>query len=118
MTYEELKDTEINKLIEQTDLLKLAKECLSIVDSSTLKDKEITMLIQSAISDLNRLEIDVKEHIEDNLVKNTIMIYVKAHFGDGDINKKIEYLKRYKSNLRELQFSLEYRIKEEVDNNA
>ena len=118
MTYEELKDTEINKLIEQTDLLKLAKECLSIVDSSTLKDKEITMLIQSAISDLNRLEIDVKGHIEDNLVKNTIMIYVKAHYGDGDINKRIEYLKRYKSNLRELQFSLEYRKKEEVDNNA
>ena len=100
------------------ELLKLAKECLSIVDSSTLKDKEITMLIQSAISDLERLEIDVKGHIEDNLLKNTIMIYVKAHFGDGDINKRTEYLKRYKANLRELQFSEEYRIKEEVDSNA
>ena len=99
-------------------LLKLAKECLSIVDSSTLKDKEITMLIQSAISDLERLEIDVKGHIEDNLLKNTIMIYVKAHFGDGDINKRTEYLKRYKANLRELQFSEEYRVKEEVDSNA
>ena len=100
------------------ELLKLAKECLSIVDSSTLKDKEITMLIQSAISDLERLEIDVKGHIEDNLLKNTIMIYVKAHFGDGDINKRTEYLKRYKANLRELQFSEEYRVKEEVDSNA
>ena len=100
------------------ELLKLAKECLSIVDSSTLKDKEITMLIQSAISDLERLKIDVKGHIEDNLLKNTIIIYVKAHFGDGDINKRTEYLKRYKANLRELQFSEEYRIKEEVDSNA
>lgn len=99
------------------ELLKLAKECLSIVDSSTLKDKEITMLINSAISDLKRLEIDVEGHIKDDLVKNTIIIYVKAHFGDGDVNKRIEYLKRYKANLRELQFSEEYR-KKEVDNNA
>ena len=99
------------------ELLKLAKECLSIVDSSTLKDKEITMLINSAISDLKRLEIDVEGHIKDDLVKNTIIIYVKAHFGDGDVNKRIEYLKRYKANLRELQFSEEYR-KKEVNNNA
>lgn len=100
------------------NLLKLAKDCLSIVESSTLKDKEITMLIESAISDLKRLEIDVEKKIEDNLVKNTIIIYVKAHFGDGDMDKRIEYLKRYKSNLRELQFSEEYKVKEEVDNNA
>ena len=98
-------------------LLKLAKECLSIVDSSTLKDKEITILRQSAISDLKRLKIDVEGHIEDNLVENTIIIYVKAHFGDGDMDKRIEYLKRYKANLRELQFSEEYQ-KKEVDSNA
>lgn len=98
------------------ELLKLSKECLSIVNTSTLKDKEITMLINSAISDLKRLEIDVGKHIEDDLVKNTIVIYVKANFGDGDIDKRNEYLKRYKSNLRELQFSEEYR--KVVDNNA
>lgn len=98
------------------ELLKLSKECLSIVNTSTLKDKEITMLINSAISDLKRLEIDVEKHIKDDLVKNTIVIYVKANFGDGDIDKRNEYLKRYKSNLRELQFSEEYR--KEVDNNA
>ena len=63
MTYNELKNVDITQLIAQTDLLKLAKECLSIVDSSTLKDKEITMLIESAIEDLQRLEIDVQEHI-------------------------------------------------------
>ena len=98
------------------ELLKLSKECLSIVNTSTLKDQEITMLINSAISDLKRLEIDVEKHIEDDLVKNTIVIYVKANFGDGDIHKRNEYLKRYKSNLRELQFSEEYR--KAVDNNA
>lgn len=102
----------------EVKLLKLVKECLSIVDSSSLKDKEITMLIKSAEKDLERVNIDVEKNIEDNLVQNTIVIYVKAHFGDGDINKRIEYLKRYKANLRELQFSEEYQKKEEVDNNA
>lgn len=101
-----------------SELISLAKECLSIVESSTMKDKEIQMLIESAITDLKRLKINVETRIDDNLIKNTIIIYVKAHFGDGDINKKTEYLKRYKANLRELQFSEEYKIKEEVDNNA
>lgn len=102
----------------EVKLLKLVKECLSIVDSSTLKDKEIVMLIKAAKKDLERVNVDVEKNIEDDLVKNTIVIYVKAHFGDGDINKRTEYLKRYKTNLRELQFSEEYQKKEEVDNNA
>lgn len=104
----------------KVELLKLVKECLSIVVSSSLKDKELNMLIDSAIEDLERVDIDVDKHIKDNLIQNTIVIYVKAHFGDGDINKRTEYLKRYKANLRELQFSEEYKKKkdEEVDNNA
>ncbi len=98
-------------------LKKLAKQCLSIVETSILKDKEIEMLIKSAKKDLERVNIDVENNLEDNLIVNTIMIYVKAHFGDTDINKRNEYLRRYKSNLRELQFSEEYQIKK-VDSNA
>ena len=112
-----MEDEKLKELIEQNDLIKLAKECLSIVETSTLKDKEIYMLIESAIIDLERVDIDIEKHLENNLVKNTIMIYVKAHFGDTDINKRTEYLKRYKMNLRELQFSEEYK-KKEVDSNA
>lgn len=98
------------------DLKKLAKQCLSIVETSILKDKEIDMLIYSAKSDLRRVDIDVDNKIEDELIVNTIMLYVKAHFGDTDINKRTEYLKRYKSNLRELQLSDEYRKRD--DSNA
>ena len=65
-------------------LKKLAKQCLSIVETSILKDKEIEMLIKSAKSDLERVGIDVENNISDDLVVNTIMIYVKAHFGDTD----------------------------------
>lgn len=100
-----------------TDLKKLAKECLSIIETSILKDKEIEMLINSAKSDLKRVGIDVDNHLNDDLVVNTIMIYVKAHFGDTDIDKKEKYKRVYKSNLRELQFSEEYQIKE-IDSNV
>lgn len=117
MTYEQNKNLEIDELIEQAELLELAKQCLSIIETSTLKDEEINMLIESAITDLVRVDIDVKKHLDDNLIKNTVMLYVKAHFGDTDINKRNEYLKRYKMNLRELQFSEEYQRKE-VDSNA
>lgn len=98
-------------------LLCIAKQCLSIVEESTMKNKEINMLIESAISDMNRVNIDTEKNIEDNLVINTIMLYVKAHFGDTDINKRKMYLQRYKLNLRELQFSEKYQ-KKEVESNA
>ena len=117
MTFDQIRKLRIDEVIAQTDWLKLAKECLSIVESSTLKDKEIYMLIESAVTDLERVNIDVQNNTNDNLIKNTVMIYVKAHFGDTDINKRNEYLKRYKMNLRELQFSTKYQ-KKEVDSNA
>ena len=98
-------------------LLCIAKQCLSIVEESTMKNKEINMLIESAISDMSRVNIDTEKNIDDNLVINTIMLYVKAHFGDTDINKRKMYLQRYKINLRELQFSEKYQIKE-VESNA
>ena len=98
-------------------LIELAKQCLSIVETSILKDKEIEMLIRSAERDLERVGVDTLNKIDDDLVINTIMLYVKAHFGDTDINKRNEYLKRYKTNLRNLQFSQEYQVKE-VDSNV
>lgn len=113
MTYEQIRNLKIDELIAQTDWLKLAKECLSIVESSTLKDKELYMLIESAVTDLERVDIDVANNINDNLIKNTVMIYVKAHFGDTEINKRNAYLRRYKMNLRELQFTEKYQKKEE-----
>lgn len=116
MTYDQIQNTKLTEFMAQTDWLKLAKECLSIVKTSTMKDREIYMLIQSAVKDLERVDIDVENNSEDNLIKNTIMLYVKANFGDTDINKKEAYLKRYKINLRELQNSEEYRKK--VDSNA
>ena len=69
MTYDQIRKLRIDELIAQTDWLKLAKECLSIVESSTLKDKEIYMLIESAVSDMKRVDIDVENNINDNLFR-------------------------------------------------
>lgn len=107
---------DIKKIIQENSLMNLAKECLSIVETSTLKDKEIYMLVESAILDLDRVDIDVESNIEDGIVKNTIMLYVKAHFGDTETTKRRMYLQRYKSNLRELQFSDKYKKKESESN--
>lgn len=116
MTYNQIKNLRIDELIAQTDWLKLAKECLGIVETSILKDKEIYMLIESAIEDLERVNVDVQNNTNSNLIKDTVMIYVKAHFGDTDITKRKEYLRWYKSKLRELQFTEKYQKKEDESN--
>lgn len=70
------------------ELLKLAKQCLSIVETATLKDDEIKMLIASAIADLNRQGIKVTNLTSDALVQSAIMMFVKANFGNVDIKEK------------------------------
>lgn len=117
MTFDQVRNLRIDEVLAEKDWLKLAKECLSIVETSTLKDKEIYMLIESAVADMERVDIDVANNTNDNLIKYTVMIYVKAHFGDTDVNKRRMYLQRYKMNLRELQFSEKYQRKE-VESNA
>lgn len=69
-------------------LLKLAKQCLSIVETVTLKDDEIKMLIASAIADLNRQGIKATSLTSDALVQSAIMMFVKANFGNVDIKEK------------------------------
>lgn len=116
MTYDQIKNLRIDEVIAQTDWLKLAKECVGIVETSTMKDKEIYMLIESAIEDLERVDVDVQNNTDSNLIKDTVMIYVKAHFGDTDINKRKEYLKWYKSKMRELMNTDKYKKKEDESN--
>ena len=108
-------DVTINNLINTSNLMSLVKEALGIIETSTMKDKEIYMLIESAIIDLDRVGIDAKNHILDSLVKNAITLYVKAHFGDIDVEKKESNLKRYKSIPRELQNSEEYQKEKQDD---
>ena len=70
------------------ELLKLAKQCLSIVETATLKDAELQMLIQAGIADLNRQGIVASVGTTDNLVQSAIVMFVKANFGNVDIKEK------------------------------
>ena len=69
-----------------SELLKLCKQCISIVETSTYKDKEINLLIKMAMSDLKRQGIDIKSN--DSLIQGTIAMFVKANFGMVDIKEK------------------------------
>lgn len=97
------------------DLLILAKNCLSIVNTSTAKDLELKMLIEAAIADLKRQGINISINTGDSLVKSAIVMYVKANFGSTDIKEKELAQKTYSLLCNNLGLSSEYK---ESDSNA
>lgn len=96
-------------------LLKLVKQCLSIVETATLKDEEIKMLIQAGIADLKRQGIKASEDTEDSLIKSAIVMFVKANFGNVDIKEKELAQRTYSLLCANLGLSEDY---EEGDSNA
>ena len=95
------------------NLLKITKQCLSIIETSTLKDEEIKMLIKAGIADLKR--IDATEDVENSLVQSAIVMFVKSNFGNTDIKEKELAKSTYSSLCNNLSLSQEYKV---VDNNA
>lgn len=95
------------------ELVRKAKQCLSIVENATLKDSEIQMLINAAIADLNRQGISAKENTKNELVIATIMMFVKANFGNTDIKEKELAGRTYSLLCNNLSLSSEY--KEDTD---
>ena len=96
-------------------LLKLVKQCLSIVETATLKDEEIKMLIQAGIADLNRQGILASVDTEDSLIKSAVVMFVKANFGNVDIKEKELAQRTYSLLCANLGLSEDYKV---VDNNA
>lgn len=91
----------------EADLIKLAKESLSIVSTATLKDNEIKLWINAAISDLQRSGINC--NLIDDLIKSAIILYVKGNFGSMDIKEKEMCLNLYNLHRQELALSSKYR---------
>lgn len=91
------------------ELVRKAKQCLSIVESATLKDDEIKMLIGAAIADLSRQGIEASEDTENELVLATIMMFVKANFGNTDIKEKELAGRTYSLLCNNLSLSSEYK---------
>lgn len=99
------------------NLLKLSKQCLSIIETATLKDEEIKMLIQAGIADLIRQGINASTDTKDSLIQSAIVMFVKANFGMTDIKEKELAQKTYSLLCNNLSLSEKYKIKE-VNSNA
>ena len=97
------------------ELLKTAKQCLSIVETATLKDEEIKMLINAGIEDLKRQGINASVDTENDLVKSSIIMFVKANFGNVDIKEKELAQSRYSLMCNNLGLSSDYK---ECDSDA
>ena len=89
-------------------LLKLVKQCLSIVETATLKDEEIKMLILAGIADLNRQAIVASVGTTDSLIQSAIVMFVKANFGNVDIKEKELAQRTYSFLCANLGLSQEY----------
>lgn len=100
--------------MDETKLLKKAKQCLSIIETATLKDEEIKMWINAGIKDLERQGIETKK--SNTLIESTIIMFVKANFGNIDIKEKQLAKETYSLLCNNLSLSSEYKIKE--NNNA
>lgn len=96
------------------DLLNLTKQCLSIIETATLKDDEINMLIEAGKADLKRQGIN-SDNIEDSLIQSAIVMFAKANFGNTDIKEKELAQRTYNLLCNNLSLSSEYKV---VDNNA
>lgn len=95
------------------DLLTLCKQCLSVNSSSTIKDDEINLTIEAAKNDLIRQGINVYKN--NSLVRQAIVMYVKANFGNVDIKEKELSAKRYNLLCNNLSLSEGYK---EVNSNG
>ena len=95
------------------ELMMLAKQSMSIVETSTIKDEEIGMWINAGIADLKRL--DINPDITNDLVKSAIVMYVKANFGNVDIKEKELSQRTYNLLCNNLGLSDDYKV---VDSNA
>lgn len=97
------------------NLLRMTKQCLSIVETATLKDEEIKMLIKAGIADLRRIEINATENTENSLIQSAIVMFVKANFGNTDTKEKELAKRTYSLLCNNLSLSEDYKV---VDNNA
>lgn len=97
------------------ELLKTTKQCLSIVETSIIKDEEIKMLIRAGKEDLIRQGINADEYINNELIKSSIIMFVKANFGNVDIKEKELAQRTYSLLCKNLGLSSDYK---ESDSNA
>ena len=107
----------------QDKLLVAAKQFLSILPDSTMKDVEIKSLVDAGIAELERSGVNTKYKYDeankeyDSLVKTAIMMFVKSNFGNVNIKEKELAAKVFNNLEQSLSLSEGYK-KEKSDVNA
>lgn len=96
-----------------TNLLLLAKETLGIVSTATAKDSSLEMIISAGIDDMTRAGVNVD--LDNKLVQNALMTYVKANFGISNPTEKQRFLEAYQLFLAELSLSENYKEASDSD---
>ena len=99
-------------MIDKQNLKILAKKCLSIMPESNLKDDEIELHVMAGVNELKRQGIDSEGKIEDDLIKDAIIMFVKANFGMLDTKDKEQAQKSFETHCYNLSLSQEYLLKE------
>ena len=85
------------------ELLRLAKQTLGIVSTATANDEMIKNIIASGVEDIRRTGIEI--NLGDAMIKNTIMIYVKANYGLSNPDDKAKFTEAYQLHLSKLSLS-------------
>jgi hypothetical protein len=101
----------------KNELVLLAKETLGIVATATAKDNSLEMIIEAGINDMTRAGVEVD--LDNKLVQNALMTYVKANFGISNPDDKAKYLAAYQLYVSELSLSNGYKevvVDEGLDN--
>lgn len=88
-------------------LVALAKETLGIVSTATAKDNSLQMIIEAGINDMQRAGVQVD--INNTLVQNALMTYVKANFGISNPTDKEKFMQAYQLYLADLSLSDGYK---------
>lgn len=89
------------------DLIALAKETLGIVSTATAKDSSLEMIINAGINNMTRA--GASADLDNKLVQNCIMLYVKANFGISNPQDKARFMESYQLALAELSLSEGYK---------
>lgn len=97
---------------ELDNLVALAKETLGIVSTATAKDNSLEMIIGAGIDDMTRAGVNVD--LNNTLVQNALMTYVKANFGISNPTDKAKFLEAYQLFLAELSLSEGYKESESL----
>lgn len=96
-----------DRTTDMNSLIALAKETLGIVSTATAKDTSLEMIIDAGINDMTRAGVDVD--VDNKLVQNALMTYVKANFGISNPQDKERFLEAYQLFLAELSLSEGYK---------